>query len=254
MYSSSSDPAEEKWLAQLAAMRAAVAGLTLPVTQTSGQEASQHAGYSDKDMTSSNSGDDVWDFISDTEADQYSSDFSEGVDTPAKTDGDGYGPKWFKSKCILFAIKGRVISAEGLQQQIIAVLSSDSAEEEIQSTLTDIIGFDDLDFVIELITHRNELRSLPLSESSSKPTDGTAWRLQTKRQREEALRQQDYEHKHAILGPNLHRDGPQYPHVYKAHTAGNILSASGRKYALPVGSERKEHEVQFHRTCSCIVY
>jgi antiviral helicase SLH1 len=57
------------------------------------------------------------------------------------------------------------------------------------------------------------------------------------------LRQRDYEHKNATLRPSLNRDEPQYPHVYKAHSAGNTLDSRGKKYALPMGSEKTQHEV-----------
>ena len=107
-------------------------------------------------------------------------------------------------------------------------------------SLAETVGYDDLDFVIELIEHRQLIVSQSTQEQSVKNNDLT--RLQTRQEREETLRRQDYEHKHASLGPALNRQGPQYPHVYKAHDAGNTLAAGGRKYALPVGSERIEHE------------
>ena len=102
------------------------------------------------------------------------------------------------------------------------------------------MGYDHLDFVIELIANRKEI--LSLSPQASKQSSGVLGRLQTKKEREETLRQRDYEHKNASLGPTLNREGPQYPHIYKAHNAGNTLSSGGKKYALPVGSERKEYE------------
>lgn len=107
--------------------------------------------------------------------------------------------------------------------------------------LTDILGFDDLGLVIELLTHREEIiRPRP---SRPKPEDKLIGKLHTKQEREEALRRQDYEHKHVPLAPKLDREGPSYPHVYKSHDAGNTLNAAGKKYVLPIGSERKEHEV-----------
>ena len=66
--------------------------------------------------------------------------------------------------------------------------------------------------------------------------------LQTREEREKALQSQDYEHKHATLAPAQNREITSYPHIYKAHTAGNTLSASGRKYGLPEGSKRTDHE------------
>jgi antiviral helicase SLH1 len=219
----------------------ALADLKLPQQENGGAVGyGSDIGFDDDDdLTSGISGDDVWDFISDSDEALYSSDLNEDLVPDEPT--FGYGPQWLKSKCIGFAGKKQGLSGEDLQEQIMALLASDSVEEELQSTLTDIIGFDDLDFVIELISHRKEIVARgPFSTNK----DGVLGRLQTKRQREEALRKRDYEHKHAELGPALNRDEIQYPHVYKAHpTAGNTLDSRGKKYALPVGSERKEHEV-----------
>jgi antiviral helicase SLH1 len=248
--SPSLDSAEAQWQTQLAAMRAALVELKLPPKATNGETTSYVSDIDfdeDDDFTSGNSGDDVWDFISDSEDDLYSSDADE--DLIPKTDAGGYGPQWLKSKCLGFASRKQGLSGEDLQEQIMALLASDSVEEELQSTLTDIIGYDDLDFVIELISHRKEIAAP--SPFSTNQDEGIIGRLQTKRQREEALRQRDYEHKHATLGPSLDRDGPQYPHVYKAYSAGNTLDSRGRKYGLPVGSERTEHEVCIrHPICS----
>jgi antiviral helicase SLH1 len=237
--------AEAQWLAQFAAMRAALADLKLPLQRViSQQEKPYEEDFDfDEEFSSTNSGDDVWDFISDEDIEEYSGDLVDGVEITTEISDVRYGPEWLRNKCALLANSKQWLSPEDLQEQVTALLASDSGEEELQSSLTDIIGFDDLDFVIELISHRKELTSSPPPRSG--PADGVLGRLQTRRQREEALRRQDYEHKHAVLGPSLDRDGPQYPHVYKAHTAGNTLSVGGRKYALPQGSERKDHEVRF---------
>ena len=120
-----------------------------------------------------------------------------------------------------------------------------SEENEIQSGLIDIIGYDDLDLVIELIARRKELVQARKISETQRIDNHMLAKLQTRQERELALRQKDYEHKHAPLAPSINRSEPQYPHVYKAHTAGNTLSVGGRKYVLPLGSERKEHEVCF---------
>jgi antiviral helicase SLH1 len=234
--------AEAEWQRQLSAMKAALENLKLPQSENGEIIAyGSDIGFDiDDDFTPGNSGDDVWDFISDDDEDLYSSNLDEGLILEEPT--QGYGPQWLKSKCIGFAARKQGLSGEDLQEQIMALLASDSVEEELQSTLTDIIGFDDLDFVIELISHRKKIIERGPFDTNKK---GVLGQLQTKRQREDALRQRDYEHKHAELGPALNRDEVQYPHVYKAHpTAGNTLDSRGKKYALPVGSERKEHEVR----------
>jgi antiviral helicase SLH1 len=241
MSSPALDSAEAQWVMQLAAMKAALADLKLPPATGDGHSTinGSDIDWDEDEFSSGNSGDDVWDFISDSEEDFYSNDSL--VDGNETKDNVGYGSQWLKSKCMLFASKKQGLSAEDLEEQIMALLASDSVEEELQSTLTDIVGFDDLDFVIELISHRKKLTA-PSPFAAPTPAEGLLGRLQTKKQREEALRQRDYEHKHAKLGPSLDRDGPQYPHVYKAHSAGNTLAFGGRKYGLPLGSERKEHE------------
>jgi len=251
MAPSTLDSAEAHWQAQLAAMKTALADLKLPKNTTHGEVDSYGSDidFHDEGFTSGNSGDDVWDFISDSEEDLYSSDLNEDL-TP-ESEAEGYGPQWLKSKCIGFASRKQGLSGEDLQEQIMALLASDSVEGELQSTLTDIIGFDDLDFVIELISHRKEITAP--SPFSTNNDHGIFGKLQTKRQREEALRRRDYEHKHAELGPAQNRDEPQYPHVYKAHSAGNILDSRGRKYGLPLGSERKEHEVSFSLSTSWVL-
>jgi antiviral helicase SLH1 len=247
------DSAEAQWHTQLAAMRAALADLKLPAKSLNGDSSNYESEFDfddDDEFTSGNSGDDVWDFISDSEGDVWSSDANDELigEESGEASAGGYGPQWLKSKCIGFADKKQGLSGEDLEEQIMALLSSDSVEEELQSTLTDIIGFDDLDFVIELISHRKEITAA--SPFSTNKDDSIFGKLQTKREREEALRRRDYEHKHATLGPSIDRDGPQYPHVYKAHSAGNTLDSRGRKYALPMGSERKEHDVCMSRSRS----
>ena len=107
-------------------------------------------------------------------------------------------------------------------------------------TLADIVGYDDLDFVIDLISHRKELSFQgPVKESNR---NGLIGRLQTKQEREASLRRQDMDHKNAALAPAAFREQPNYPHVYSTHKANNLLAPGGHKYALPMGSERKEHE------------
>jgi len=242
MSASSLNEAEEQWKAQLAAMKAAIADLKLPPQFTNEQKS---FGFDvpyveDDDFTSGNSGDDIWDVFSDAET----QDSSDANDDETGSPMTGYGLQWLKSRCIGFAARKQGLSAEDLEEQIMALLASDSVEEELQSTLTDIVGFDDLDFVIELISNRTTLTSP--SPFAVKKDEGIFGKIQTKREREEALRKRDYEHKHATLGPSLDRDGPQYPHVYKAHAAGNTLDHRGKKYGLPVGHERTEHHVSLN--------
>ncbi|KAL9120054.1 MAG: hypothetical protein Q9187_003393 [Circinaria calcarea] len=224
-------------------MRAAIAELKLNQVNGNPQSYGQDLLLDDDDLTGGSGSDDIWDILSEGTDDEYSSDQLNGEEE-AHTNGDfgglAYGTGWLRSKTVDFASRRSGLDAHELQEQIVALLASDSRDDELQMSLADIIGYDDLDLVIELITHRKSI--LESREQESKGKNGPLGRLQTKQEREEALRRQDHEHKYASLGPALNRKGAEYPHVYKAHTAGNTLAIGGRKYGLPLGSERIEHE------------
>lgn len=217
-------------------MKAALADLKLPNKNISiEKELGIDLDLDDDEFTSGNSGDDVWDFIADSEEDFYSSDFIE--ETNGQLDDETYGTTWFIEQSSSIAAKKNGLSSDAFQAQILEVISSSRSEDELQSLLTDLVGFEDLDFVIEVLSHRHEITSSFAAQESQKPTG----RLLTKQQRDEALRQKDMEHKNATLAPSMHKE-VQYPHIYKAHSAGNTLSHAGKKYGLPIGSERMQFE------------
>jgi antiviral helicase SLH1 len=222
--------AESQWRAQFEAMKAALAELKLPPSSEIG---SIHTELDDVyDEYSSASGQDIWDFISDDEVDDsYFSD-----EAPALV-SDGYGTEWLASKCSIIAAKTD-ISAEAFQAQIEEILASGRTEDDLQSQLTDLIGFEDLDFVIELIAHRAEINGAVAMEHQQ---ESSGRRLLNKAEREDKLRRQDYEHKTAALLPNFSKE-ERYPHVYQSYSAGNKLSSIGKKYALPEGSKHQHFE------------
>jgi len=233
---------EAQWLAQMTAMRHTIADLKLPPLN----DASQMYG-SDLDLDGDSSEgleDDIWDIESDVDESPASDEFHDtanGRRTPDVVQEGVYNRTWLRKKCSSFAATRSGMNASDLEQQITALLASDSSDDELQMSLADIIGFDDLDFVIELISHRKSILSGPTA--TTRQTDGLFGGLQTRQEREATLQQQDYEHKHAALAPAYDRSGPKYPHVYKSETAaaGNILDASGRRFAFPVGTTRNEH-------------
>ncbi|TDZ25688.1 putative helicase mug81 [Colletotrichum orbiculare MAFF 240422] len=224
------DGAEAQWRAQFEAMKTALAGLKLPSEPPSDVDFDDdYEGYS-----SGNGSQDVWDFIEDDEDNDYSSDQLDGHD--AVNGGDAYGAAWFATKCSGISAKNG-LADDVFQSQILSVLTSGRGDEELQSQLADLIGFDDFDFIIELLGHRDDIVTAVTSQGSQEHSG----RLMSKSQREEALRRQDYEHKNAALAPAMTKE-VQYPHVYKAYNAGNSLSHSGKKYALPHGSERLQFD------------
>ncbi|KAB5540523.1 Sec63 Brl domain-containing protein, partial [Coniochaeta sp. 2T2.1] len=241
MASSSLDTIHEQWRAQVEAMKSALAELKLPqkLPETSSTNGvSWEEDDSDYGYSSTNGGNDVWDYIDDSELDSLGfesgdlADGTDGLDSAAP-----YGLAWLENKCAEVASRKGGLDAASLRDQVLDILESNRPEDEVQGSLTDLIGFDHLDFVIELLSHRGGI----VSSLSSQDQGSGSTRLLTKAEREEVLRQKDMEHKNARLaGPTAKE--PEYPHVYRAFQPGNTLSHSGRRYALPAGSERHEYE------------
>ncbi|MBE3042259.1 hypothetical protein IMZ48_06705 [Candidatus Bathyarchaeota archaeon] len=230
--------AEAQWREQYASMREAIENLQLQPPNAPTDDSLDDLDFDNP--PSSREEQDVWDFISDDE-DEGEDDvgfYQEDDALDGKIDGEvpAYGVEWLTMRCSGLAAKNG-LDTDVLQTQILDLLRSGRPEEELQSSLTDLVGFDDLDLIIELLAHRADLTASAASLGGGQ----SGSRLLTKAEREEALRRQDYEHKsQGLAGPSA-RD-PQYPHVYKAHDAGNMLDQSGNKYGLPLGSERLEFE------------
>ncbi|KAL9636349.1 MAG: hypothetical protein Q9164_002877 [Protoblastenia rupestris] len=241
--SQSFESAETEWLSQLAAMRHAIAELNPNQPNGDIKPYGHDLTIDDDELTGGSGSDDIWDISSQEDGADYSSDMLDGIDgvSPDETsEEDAYGSKWLRNKCHAFASRKSGLVEDELHEQLSAMLASDMQDDELQMSLADILGYDDLDFVIELISHRKAL--LIEKHQGNIAVNGVFGRLQTKQQRELALQRQDYEHKTASLSGAQYRDTPQYPHVYKVHGAGNTLSHGGRKYGLPEGSKRVEHE------------
>lgn len=247
MAPSAVNDAEAQWLAQVAAMKAAIAELKLPSHAPNGDATASSAGEDDDDFDlSSVSGEThgVWDFISDSELDDLgldSGDLMDGTDTDGVDQEPPYGPQWLFERCAAVSARRDGLPAETLQLQILEALRSKQREDELQSLLTDLVGFDDLEFVIELISHRDEIIFAMDQAEQHHAEDQATGRLLSKAERESRLRKQDVLHKTAALGPATAKE-PHYPHVYKTFSAGNSLNHAGKRYALPVGSERLQFD------------
>ena len=239
MASSELSSAEAQWREQYAAMRAALADLKLPAQDNKTQSVDGDLDDSDfEGYSSGTSGQNVWDFISDDDEDQDSSDFVQDDFMGGAVDGvSSHSIEWFSTRCSEIAAKND-LAADVFQAQVSSVLSSGQSEEELQVHLTDLVGFDDLDFIIDILAHKDEIVAALAAQTTEQPTGR---RLLNKHEREEALRRRDFEHKSAPLAANQTRE-VQYPHVYKSYSAGNTLSHTGKKFGLPEGHERLQFE------------
>lgn len=225
--------AEAEWREQFAAMRAALAHIKLPNPSKAGE--GHLDDYHLEGYSSGSSAQDVWDFISADELDDYSSDFVETGETGIAEAGGS--SDWFFDRSTGIATKNG-LSPDVFQSQITSLLASCQPDDELQAHLTDLVGFDDLDFIIDMLSKKDEIL---VALEAQKQQDSADRRLLTKSERDAALRRQDFEHKTASLASASKKE-PQYPHVYRSYQAGNTLSYAGQKYGLPVGSERRQFE------------
>ena len=209
-------------------MRKAIADLKLDLA-TSQQDSAQ---VEDDDSPPISEDEDIWDVLNE-QVDSSSSEqgFDSPVSKPTAPESDIH--QWLRKCCVRIAAKSG-LDGDSLENQILATLRSDSSDDELQMTLADMLGFDELDVVSELIKSRSLLRA----ESSA-----SRFGILSKAEREERLRQADFDHKNAALGPAQNRSTAEYPHIYRSsQETGNTLSGQGKKYSLPVGSERLERE------------
>ncbi|KAG9255856.1 Sec63 Brl domain-containing protein [Emericellopsis atlantica] len=240
MASSNLSAAEAQWREQYAAMRAALADLKLESSK--GKQPVINGDIDETDFegySSGTSGQDVWDFISDDDEDPDSSDYAYEEDIDSHS-GANAGAEWFVTRCSEIAAKNGM-PADVFESQVASMLSSGQSEEELQMHLTDLMGFDDLDFIIEILSKKDSITAALADQNHYGERQQPSGRLLSRAQREEALRRQDLEHKSATLAPSQTRE-VQYPHVYKAYNAGNTLNYAGKKYGLPPGSERLQFD------------
>ena len=241
---------ESLWLTQLAEMRATIAEVKARQVALDGQEAKIEYGHNimvddseDAFTLESEDSDIIWDVDSDNGADTGESSESVSLsETSCMSEQPQvlYGHDWLKSRCQRLSSNIN-LSADHLADQIFDLLISDRSNDEMQTILTDMLGYNDLDFIVELITHRREIcAELSVGHRREKTI---LQRLQQGRERDSDLHAQALNSDSAIVPAVLSRRKPQYPHVFQAHDAGNTLSHGNRKYGLPQGSQRFEQHL-----------
>ncbi|GMG39702.1 unnamed protein product [Ambrosiozyma monospora] len=143
---------------------------------------------------------------------------------------------------------------DDLFKNILNTLDSDIGEDALQSLMFDILGFDEFDFISQLIQGKtqilkqfNEYKQLEVKGSpsimaseSTSYGDGSKPRLMTAEEIRASVSSNLKKAKNAKLEKEFNKDS--YPHVYRAHDAGNMLSFTGKKYTLPYGTTREVYE------------
>lgn len=89
----------------------------------------------------------------------FSSSDAESFDEDTKQDSRTHDTnlEWLKSQLSKFSITTSM-NGDEIYSTVLSILTSDSPDEELQSSLPDILGYDNLELVIELISRRNEIQ------------------------------------------------------------------------------------------------
>ncbi|PNS15900.1 hypothetical protein CAC42_8006 [Sphaceloma murrayae] len=234
------EAAQAQWLAQFAEMKKALEEFRARNLPTGEAPYGKDILLDESDSPNSSESDDIWDLIDDDGDDTSSGDDFPAVEQPSANGAlPTYNQTWLEQQMSSSGLGNGGMDSISMAEQVMAIISSDSSDDELQMLLAETLGFDHLDLVSDIIGHRKDLQK---STSQPQSTHTASGRLLSRQEREEQLRQQDFVHKTATLSAAQDRTGPQYPHVYRAHDAGNTLSTHGRKYMLPFGSERIERE------------
>ena len=235
---------ESEWLAQFAAMRVTIAEIKAQHTMGHVNDETQEYGHDivmddDEDATNTESANDVWEISSNNEA-EVSSVSSDDLQAAHMLEHKAvtYSQEWLRARCQTLGDKIGV-DARNLNDQIKSLLASDAGDTDLQVALADMLGYEDLDFIIELILHRREVCE---TRNGFRRPQSIFNRLQTREERDNELRVQDYNHKTAALLAARDREDSQYPHVYRAYSADSFIAHGGRKYSLPQGSQKVERE------------
>lgn len=116
------------------------------------------------------------------------------------------------------------------------ILISDPSDEELQSSLFDILGFEEFELISKIV--QNKLAIIRYNEPEGEVSDSVedASAFMTPEQRVQFLIENQKKAKNQKLAPR--QSGNKYPHVYKNEDVSHLVAAMGKKFSLPQGSER----------------
>lgn len=112
------------------------------------------------------------------------------------------------------------------------IVKEDSGDEELQSALFDVLGFEEFELISKIVQNKHLL--LEEEEQVKDPA------FLTPEDRVQQLMANQERRKNEKLAPRLVAPG-QYPHVFKKQDVGNVIAITGKLYLLPVGTTRDSY-------------
>ncbi|KAK6456949.1 DNA-directed DNA polymerase [Scheffersomyces xylosifermentans] len=113
-----------------------------------------------------------------------------------------------------------------------ATLGDDVGDEQLQSALFDILGFEEFELISKIVQNKHLLLS-------SGDNDDEEPKLLTPAERAQLLIDNHRNSKNQKLAPKSLRQ--QYPNVFKNADVSNMVAITGKKFSLPVGTTRESH-------------
>ncbi|KAJ3723103.1 Sec63-domain-containing protein [Lentinula raphanica] len=139
-------------------------------------------------------------------------------------------------------------NAEHLLGSLQAILASPRHDDEISNELVELLGFDSLDLVMDIIKERQILvndRLLNLHGTSSNFENHATNGFDPKQARLRIEQQLQENSARPLFSGNARPESEILPHVYTSSSAvaqGNVLSHLGTRYLLPLGTSRTMKE------------
>lgn len=117
-------------------------------------------------------------------------------------------------------------------QVIRGIIQADPSDEELQSSLFDILGFEEFDLISKIVQNK----ALVLNSEDSHGEQQSMPQILTAEERVALLLKTQEKNKNQPLA-NI-TSGQKYPHIFKKPDIGNPVSITGKKFSLPVGTTR----------------
>lgn len=119
---------------------------------------------------------------------------------------------------------------EHLFETVKTLVGTSDSDEEVQSTLFDILGFDQFELISQIIQNKQTLVDYEDEDHAQ---------FMTPEQRVQMLVENQTKLKNQQLAPRQSTN--KYPHVFKKEDVSQFLAAVGKNIALPAGSTRTSY-------------
>lgn len=110
------------------------------------------------------------------------------------------------------------------------IVAEKTSDEELQSALFDILGFEEFELISKIVQNREAALEEPESDTSILSAEDRVKQLIAARERG----------RNEPLAPRI-SSGGEYPHVFKKKDVGNVIAITGKLYALPAGTTRDSY-------------